>query len=304
MKPFCFSLSGIYESEGYAWEQAGKIWDLRELRGTDGYLDPETEQFLEAELGRKKETKELPRIRLLDSGNYHYMSKLLLGLEKEDLFLAVFDHHTDMQPPALLPVLSCGSWIRDAAGAYQNIKGICVIGPPEASVRETEAMEHVWFVTQEELDDGSGAAKIKEIFASHAGTFPVYLSVDKDILSKEELDTNWDQGNVRVDELLSLAKDCLAGRKVLAVDLCGEPSANAPEAECSAASLVNQKLYGAFARKNRRLTKSGQKSIINSYPDGVYRVTEHKEETSWVNVVHTAVNATGKKCGTKKNTKI
>ena len=46
---------------------------------------------------------------------------------------------------------------------------------------------------------------------------------------------------MRVDELLSLAKDCLAGRKVLAVDLCGEPSANAPEAECSAASLVNQK---------------------------------------------------------------
>ena len=177
------------------------------------------------------------------------MSKLLLGLEKEDLFLAVFDHHTDMQPPALLPVLSCGSWIRDAAGAYQNIKGICVIGPPEASVRETEAMEHVWFVTQEELDDGSGAAKIKEVFASHAGTFPVYLSVDKDILSKEDLDTNWDQGNVRVDELLSLAKDCLAGRKVLAVDLCGEPSANAPEAECSAASLVNQKLYGALAAK-------------------------------------------------------
>ena len=39
MKPFCFSLSGIYESEGYAWEQAGKIWDLRELRGTDGSRD-------------------------------------------------------------------------------------------------------------------------------------------------------------------------------------------------------------------------------------------------------------------------
>ena len=54
MKPFCFSLSGIYESEGYAWEQAGKIWDLRELRGTDGYLDPETEQFLEAELGNER----------------------------------------------------------------------------------------------------------------------------------------------------------------------------------------------------------------------------------------------------------
>ena len=43
--------------------------------------------------------------------------------------------------------------------------------------------------------------------------------------------------------------DWIAGRKVLAVDLCGEPSANAPEAECSAASLVNQKLYGALAAK-------------------------------------------------------
>ena len=303
MKPFCFSLSGIYESEGYAWEQAGKIWDLRELRGTDGYLDPETEQFLEAELGRKKETKELPRIRLLDSGNYHYMSKLLLGLEKEDLFLAVFDHHTDMQPPALLPVLSCGSWIRDAAGAYQNIKGICVIGPPEASVRETEAMEHVWFVTQEELDDGSGAAKIKEIFASHAGTFPVYLSVDKDILSKEELDTNWDQGNVRVDELLSLAKDCLAGKGARGRSLrraVGERAGGGVQRGKSGKPEAVRRACG----KNRRLTKPGQKSIINSYPDGVYRVTEHKEETSWVNVVHTAVNATGKKCGTKKNTKI
>ena len=246
-------------------------------------------------MAEKNETKELPRIRLLDSGNYHYMSKLLLGLEKEDLFLAVFDHHTDMQPPALLPVLSCGSWIRDAAGAYQNIKGICVIGPPEASVRETEAMEHVWFVTQEELDDGSGAAKIKEVFASHAGTFPVYLSVDKDILSKEELDTNWDQGNVRVDELLSLAKDCLAGRKVLAVDLCGEPSANAPEAECSAASLVNPEAVRRACGKNRRLTKPGQKEYHKFIPRrGLYRVTEHKEETSWVNVVHTVVNATGK----------
>ncbi len=249
MKPFCFSFSGIYNEEGYAWEQAGTVWDLTNLQGTDGYLDPETERILEVEFVRKKEAGELPRLRFLDSGNYHYLSKLLLGLEKEDLFLVVFDHHTDMQPPALLPVLSCGSWIRDAAEAYANIKGICVIGPPEASVQEVEAMENVWFVTQEELDGGSGAAKIKEIFASHAGELPVYLSVDQDILSKEELDTNWDQGNVRVEELLSLAEDCLSGKKLLAVDFCGEPSPNALETSCAASSRVNQRLHEYFAAK-------------------------------------------------------
>ena len=222
-----------------------QIKEVQELPGSNCYCDGDAMETLR----QKLEEFDADGIHFIDSGNYHYMSRIWLEKLNTPFRLVVFDNHTDMQPPALLPVLSCGSWIRDAAGAYQNIKGICVIGPPEASVRETEAMEHVWFVTQEELDDGSGAAKIKEIFASHAGTFPVYLSVDKDILSKEELDTNWDQGNVRVDELLSLAKDCLAGRKVLAVDLCGEPSANAPEAECSAASLVNQKLYGALAAK-------------------------------------------------------
>ena len=247
------NFSGVYEVQGLkAVLEAGKTnnhiisqLDCQDIPGTNCYCD----SLAEEEIGKRIVPFGPEGLHFLDSGNYHYLTKLWLKLVKEPFELLVFDHHTDMQPPALLPVLSCGSWIRDAAGAYQNIKGICVIGPPEASVRETEAMEHVWFVTQEELDDGSGAAKIKEIFASHAGTFPVYLSVDKDILSKEELDTNWDQGNVRVDELLSLAKDCLAGRKVLAVDLCGEPSANAPEAECSAASLVNQKLYGALAAK-------------------------------------------------------
>ena len=251
MKPFCFSLSGIYESEGYAWEQAGKIWDLRELRGTDGYLDPETEQFLEAELGRKKETKELPRIRLLDSGNYHYMSKLLAGTGKRRF---VFSR---IRPPyrycSRRRFFRCSPAVPGSGmlpGAYQkHQRNLCNRPARRRWCGKRKRWTHVWFVTQEELDDGSGAAKIKEVFASHAGTFPVYLSVDKDILSKEELDTNWDQGNVRVDELLSLAKDCLAGRKVLAVDLCGEPSANAPEAECSAASLVNQKLYGALAAK-------------------------------------------------------
>ena len=144
MKPFCFSLSGIYESEGYAWEQAGKIWDLRELRGTDGYLDPETEQFLEAELDRKKETKELPRIRLLDSGNYHYMTRLWLTRMDQPFCLLVYDNHTDMQPPAFGGILSCGGWIAAALEELENLKYVILVGPDEAAYelqRETSCDE-------------------------------------------------------------------------------------------------------------------------------------------------------------------
>ena len=190
--------SVVAEAENMAAKPVITQLDFQDIPGTNCYCD----SLAEEEIGKRIIPFGPEGLHFLDSGNYHYLTKLWLELVKEPFELLVFDHHTDMQPPALLPVLSCGSWIRDAAGAYQNIKGICVIGPPEASVRETEAMEHVWFVTQEELDDGSGAAKIKEVFASHAGTFPVYLSVDKDILSKEELDTNWDQGNVVLDQVL------------------------------------------------------------------------------------------------------
>jgi hypothetical protein len=64
MKPFCFSLSGIYESEGYAWEQAGKILDLRELRGTDGYLDPDPRQLFRFFFSAKFRFQKLLRLRI------------------------------------------------------------------------------------------------------------------------------------------------------------------------------------------------------------------------------------------------
>lgn len=57
MKPFCFSLSGIYESEGYAWEQAGKIWDLRELRELTVISIRRRSSFWKRNLAEKKKRK-------------------------------------------------------------------------------------------------------------------------------------------------------------------------------------------------------------------------------------------------------
>ena len=101
----------------------------------------------------------------------------------------------------------------------------------------------------EELDDGSGAAKIKEVFASHAGTFPVYLSVDKDILSKEELDTNWDQGNVVLDQVLQFIDVYMQqtpGRQFIGMDICGEdPEADNEEVQ-TVCRKTSEKICGFF----------------------------------------------------------
>ena len=250
MKPFCFSLSGIYESEGYAWEQAGKIWDLRELRGTDGYLDPETEQFLEAELGRKKETKELPRIRLLDSGNYHYMSRIWLEKLNTPFRLVVFDNHTDMQPPAFGGLLSCGGWVAASLEELPLLKEVLLVGPDQEAFDQTEPVlrEKVRFLSREKLGEMTLEEKVS-FFEELTAELPTYLSVDKDVLCPEEASTTWSQGEMTLEELCEFVKILLEKQDILGMDVCGECDPDACEGD-HLNDLANRKLLELW-RKER-----------------------------------------------------
>ena len=250
MKPFCFSLSGIYESEGYAWEQAGKIWDLRELRGTDGYLDPETEQFLEAELGRKKETKELPRIRLLDSGNYHYMSCIWLEKLNTPFRLVVFDNHTDMQPPAFGGLLSCGGWVAASLEELPLLKEVILVGPDQEAFDQTEPTlrEKVRFLSREKLREMTLEEKVS-FFKELTAELPTYLSVDKDVLCPKEASTTWSQGEMTLEELCQFVKILLEKQDILGMDVCGECDPDACEGD-HLNDLANRKLLELW-RKER-----------------------------------------------------
>ena len=268
MKPFCFSLSGIYESEGYAWEQAGKIWDLRELRGTDGYLDPETEQFLEAELGRKKETKELPRIRLLDSGNYHYMTRLWLTRMDQPFCLLVYDNHTDMQPPAFGGILSCGGWIAAALEELENLKYVILVGPDEAAYEQVDEnlKDRVIFLSREKLQVMNDEERnwflretVSEVcnwrksegLQEDAEKFlPLYISVDKDVLCTEDAQTTWSQGDMRLTTLVSGVQTVLecaieCSGMIAGVEICGVADAEAVH-ENEANDYANEKLLEVF----------------------------------------------------------
>ena len=53
--------------------------------------------------------------------------------------------------------------------------------------------------------------------------FPVYLSIDKDVIADSELRTNWDQGEASADFVISFVKKLMtSGRRVIGVDICGE----------------------------------------------------------------------------------
>ena len=51
-----------------------------------------------------KRTKNYPTagIHFIDSGNYHYMTRLWLTRMDQPFCLLVYDNHTDMQPPGFL----------------------------------------------------------------------------------------------------------------------------------------------------------------------------------------------------------
>ena len=93
--------TGIYEKERF-YRGVHVHWiDCRDIQGTNCYCDEEGEQALR----RKIAPFSAEAIHFIDSGNYHYMTKLWTEKLREPFVLAVADHHPDMQPPLFQELL-------------------------------------------------------------------------------------------------------------------------------------------------------------------------------------------------------
>ncbi len=102
--------SVVAEAENMAAKPVITQLDFQDIPGTNCYCD----SLAEEEIGKRIIPFGPEGLHFLDSGNYHYLTKLWLELVKEPFELLVFDHHTDMQHPAFGGILSCGGWIREA----------------------------------------------------------------------------------------------------------------------------------------------------------------------------------------------
>lgn len=95
--------TGIYARQPFATEAT--VVPCADLTGTDCYCDDEAA----AELAWRLAPHPLRAVHFLDSGNYHYLTKLWTDRIDRPFDLVLFDRHTDMQPPAFGDLLSCGS---------------------------------------------------------------------------------------------------------------------------------------------------------------------------------------------------
>ena len=217
-KTVIMNFSGIYEEETFYKDREVCWVDCRDMSGVNGYCSDDAQE----EIRKRIQDYDYRGIHFLDSGNYHYLSKFWLEKIEEPYSLIVFDHHTDMQESAFFGMLSCGSWIKEVLEEHPYIQEVCVVGPPKAATEQCEPnlASRVVFLTQEELE--AGTLEKWHAFLENGKELPVYLSIDKDVLCLEDARTNWDQGEMKLEEMEKMIKQVFQKRNVLGADICGE----------------------------------------------------------------------------------
>lgn len=219
-----FNMSGIYQKQEFyrqAVKEYAHVIQGQHIKGTDCYCDDEAAKLLAQNIENEDECG----IHYLDSGNYHYISYLWLKKIAVDFELILFDNHPDMQPSLFGDILSCGSWVKDALSACSSLKHVWCIGVNDELLTDDMLQnERVTFISRQQLEKGSFSELINEITKEPKGQLPVYISVDKDVLSESEVATNWDQGTLSTEQLFTILQRLFDKRRVLGMDICGEPA--------------------------------------------------------------------------------
>lgn len=257
------NFSGIYgQQQFYKGKEADWV-EVQGLLGCNCYCDEEA--FMQLQ----KEIRKFPPegIHFIDSGNYHYMSRIWLEKIQEPFRLLVFDNHTDMQPPAFGGILSCGGWIAAALEELPFLNGVYLVGPDEEAFRQTdtELRKKVYFLSREALNR-QPAEKNRQFFQDILPDMPLYISVDKDVLRPGDAQTSWSQGDMKLSELLDyleITAGALTGKgqRLLGMDICGECDP-AGEERGRVNDRANRALLEWFQTGTQKKYRSIKKEII------------------------------------------
>jgi len=155
-------------------------------------------------------------ITFIGSGNYHYVTYLLLKEMKKPFSLVLFDNHPDIGQNNGDQMLSCGTWVSHALSNNPLLKNVIIIGPTDNKASRIHSPRIIVFSFK-----GNQAYSTTSILSA-IPTDNVYISIDKDVLNGKEVQTNWDQGVMTTDTLIHFLSSIFQFKKVEGVDICGE----------------------------------------------------------------------------------
>lgn len=236
--------------------------DLSDIQGTDMFCTKEAA----AEIRKRLKNIGPCGIHFLDSGNYHYISLFFAEKIQEPFSMVLIDHHTDMQKPMIEDLLSCGSWAGVMILRNPYLKQLVLIGPEKTAMEtiEEKLRSKLVCISMEQIERAEAEEEIKRIDLG----LPVYISIDKDVLSPYYARTNWNQGDMSVDILKKLLLEMFVHQKVIGVDVCGECSTQEPFPRLTEDTRINketnEKIY-TYLRKLVRLQRGDVRKGENSY---------------------------------------
>ncbi len=196
----------------------------------------------------------------LGSGDFHHISEILISQIAEPACLIVFDFHPDWD--IFPPRFACGSWVT-AALKNKNIAKCVLIGAgsddlsspalqtanlgaladnrleiypyrhkpssvyfrPVAQNRSISIQKGnfwrdiIWHQLEQEDLAAFTLGLIKGL-----PTRKVYISIDKDCLKKDFALTNWEEGFLRLDQLLTMLKLMRENLEIIGLDVAGDYS--------------------------------------------------------------------------------
>ncbi len=227
------------------WSSSARLYISKFLRGKILDFLPPREKKYPAFLG---------------SGDFHHISEILISQIDEPACLIVFDFHPDWD--IFPPHFACGSWV-SAALKNKNISKCVLIGAgsddlssPALQTANLGALADnrleiypyrhkpssvyfrrvaqnrsitiqkgifsdkiIWHQLEKEDLSGFTLGLIKRL-----PTRKVYISIDKDCLKKDFALTNWEEGLLPLDQLLTMLKLMRENLDIIGLDVAGDYS--------------------------------------------------------------------------------
>jgi hypothetical protein len=187
-----------------------------------------------------------PCVTFYGSGDFHHVTLALLGRIREPFHLLVLDNHPDWMRG--IPFLHCGTWLwhalrspylrrvfhcggdADFDNAYRWLApwseiaaGRVVILPAR---RRFTAGRWRHVQVHPLLADGIPPVEVLrsalEPYRDELRRHPLYVSVDKDVLTAQDAAVNWDSGLLRLDQALGILEAFLADGRLVGGDVLGD----------------------------------------------------------------------------------